>query len=79
MTCEEPNPLAMTEWLQPLHLNKWEHIPLSHQNGHVLISDHVRTHVTVISEQPSVQDQVFVVPHQVAPFQEWKYPLYLIM
>ena len=54
MTWEEPNPLAMTEWIQPLYLIKWEHIPLSHQNGHALIFDHVRINLTIISEQPSV-------------------------
>ena len=48
---------------QPLHLIKWEHIPLANQNFHALISDHVRTHLTVISERPSVLDQVFLVPH----------------
>ena len=37
------------EWKHPLYLIKWEHIPQSHQNGHALISDHVRTHLIVIS------------------------------
>ena len=46
---EGANPLTMTEWQQPLYLIKWEHIPKSHQNGHALTSDHVRTHLTVIS------------------------------
>ena len=39
---------------QPLHLIKWEHIPLSHQNDHALIYDHIRTHFTIIWEWPSV-------------------------
>ena len=47
---EGSNPLTMTEWQQPLYMIKWEHIPQSHQNVHALISDHVGTHPTVISE-----------------------------
>ena len=53
---EGTNPLTMTEWQQPLYLIKWEHIPQSHQNGHALISDQVRTHLTIISEWPSILD-----------------------
>ena len=53
---EGSNPLTMTELKQPLYLIKWEHIPQSHQNGHALISNHVRTHLTVILERPSVPD-----------------------
>ena len=53
---EGTNPLSMTEWQQPLYLIKCEHIPRSHQNGHVPTSNHVRTHLTVISEWPSVLD-----------------------
>ena len=67
---EGTNPLTMTEWQQPLYLIKWEHIPQSHQNGHALISDHVRTHLTVISEWPSVLNQVFPVIDQAPPFKE---------
>ena len=59
---EGSNPLTMTEWQQPLYLIKWEHIPQSHQNGHALISDHVRTHPTVISEWPLVLDCVEIEP-----------------
>ena len=51
---EGTNPLTMIECQHPLYLIKWEHIPQSHQNGHALISDHVRTHPTVILEWPSV-------------------------
>ena len=47
---EGNNPLTMIEWQQPLYLIKWEHIPQSHQNSHALISDHVRTHLIVISK-----------------------------
>ena len=53
---EGTDPLTMIEWKQPLYLIKWEHIPQSHHNGHALISDHVRTHLIVISEQPLVPD-----------------------
>ena len=53
---EGTNPLTMTEWQHPLYLIKWEHIPQSHQNGDALIYDHVRTHLTVISEWPSFLD-----------------------
>ena len=53
---EGNNPLTMTEWQYPLYLIKWAHIPQSHQNGHALISDHVRTHLTVISEWPLILD-----------------------
>ena len=67
------------EWHEPLYLVKWEHIPQSHHYGHALTSDHVRLHLTIISERPSVLDQVLLVTHQEAPFQEWQYPLYLIM
>ena len=45
---EGSNPLTMIEWKQPLYLIKWEHIPQSHQNGHVLTSDHVRLHLTIV-------------------------------
>ena len=69
---EGSNPLTMAEWKYPLYLIKWENIPQSHQNGHALISYHVRTHLTVISEWPSVLDQVFLVTEQAPPFQEWK-------
>ena len=69
---EGSNPLTMTEWKQPLYLIKWEHIPQSNHNGHVFTSDHVRLHLTIVSERSSVQDQVFLVTHQAAPFQEWK-------
>ena len=48
---EGTNPLTMTEWKQPLYLIKWEHIPQSHQNGHALTSNHVRLHLTIISER----------------------------
>ena len=33
LTWKELNPLAMNRMVQPLRLIKWEHIPLSHQNG----------------------------------------------
>ena len=59
------------EWQQPLYLIKREHVPLSHQNGHALTYDHVRLHLTVVSERPSVIDQVFLVTDQAPPFQEW--------
>ena len=49
---------------QPLYLIKWEHIPLSHQNDHAVISDHMRTHLIVIAEWPSVLDRVFQVTDQ---------------
>ena len=58
---EGTNPLTMIEWQQPLYMIKWEHIPQSHQNGHVLTYVHVRKHLTVISEWPSVLDRVFLV------------------
>ena len=76
---EGRNPLTMTKWKQPLYLIKWEHIPQSHHNGHVLTSDNVILHLTIVLERPSVLDQLFLVTHQEAPFQEWQYPLYLIM
>ena len=69
---EGSNPLTMTEWQQLLYLIKWEHIPKSHQNGHALTYDHVRLHLTIISERPLVPDQVNLVTHQAAPFQEWQ-------
>ena len=72
LTMEGTNPLTMIEWQQPLYLIKWEHIPQSHYNGHALTSDHVRLHLTIILERPSVQDQVFLVTHQAAPFEEWQ-------
>ena len=53
---EGTNPLTMTEWKQPLYMIKWEHIPQSHQNGLALIFDHVRLHLTVISEWLLVPD-----------------------
>ena len=62
-TMEGSNPLTMIEWKQPLYLIKWEHIPQSHQNGHALTSDHVRLHLTIVSERPSVLDQVFLVTY----------------
>ena len=54
------------------------HFPQSHYNGHALTSDHVRLHITFISERPSVLDQVFLVIDQELPFQEWQQTLYLI-
>ena len=56
------------EW----QLIKWERIPQSHENGHALISDHVKTHPTIISEWPSALDWVFLVTDQEPPFQEWQ-------
>ena len=69
---EGNNPLTMTEWKQLLYMIKWEHIPQSLQNGHALTSDHVRLHLTIVSERPSVLDQVFLVTDQAPPFQEWQ-------
>ena len=59
------------EWKQPLYLIKWEPIPQSIQNGHVLTSDHLRLHIIVILERPLVLDRVFLVTDQEPPFQEW--------
>ena len=38
LTWKELNPLAMSRMVQPLHLTKWEHIPLSHQNGYSVLT-----------------------------------------
>ena len=54
-----------------------EPIPQSHQNGHALRSDHVRLHLTVVSERPLVLDRVFLVTDQEPPLQEWQLPLHL--
>ena len=69
---EGSNPLTMTEWKHTLYLIKWGHISQSHQNGYAFTSDHVRLHLIIISERPLVQDQVFLVTHQEAPFQAWQ-------
>ena len=47
--------------------------PIQHAcfKGRALTSDQVGTNPTVISECPSVPDQVFLVIDQEPPFQEW--------
>ena len=38
LTWKELNPLAMNRMVHPLHLIKWELIPLSHQNGYSVLT-----------------------------------------